>query len=520
MMTKIAIANNKENVLAEHQLSILTKICFAIGGMPYTMCANALGFFISPFILEIAKLRPIDVSIIVFTANGWDAITDPLVGYAVSKTKTRFGKYRPWILFSTPFSIVCYMMIWYVPNFSNELKTAWYVIFYCLFQTFLSCIHVPYTSLTMVLTPNQMERDSATGYRMICEVIGVLLSVGIPAVFISTSSDATCEILLSNQTNVTISNNLKNENINSELGKAYLLSGGVMSLIYLICACSTFFGTKELPGVIEDTDKDFFKPMKKVFTHKSYITLLLAYLFSYLSISTVQANIALYAIHAIDARDIYQYVLVTLLVSSVLFIPLWIYLQKKIGKKLSYGLGLFTNIPCLIALYFIQKSGWYVFLIAVLFGMGVSVNYLLPWSMLPDVIDDFMIKTGTRRESIFYSFYVFFTKISTGIAIAVTSAILDSSGYIECSDNCCSQPDSVGETLRLLIVPLPIILLMLAILFIWLHPIDELKRASNKKSLDEIRQSKNSMSLEYTQSPSNGIGWDSNKSEMNSFEKF
>ena len=98
-----------------------------------------------------------------------------------------------------------------------------------------------------------------------------------------------------------------------------------------------------------------------------------------------------------------------------------------------------------------------------------------------------MIKTGTRRESIFYSFYVFFTKISTGIAIAVTSAILDSSGYIECSDNCCTQPPSVGRTLRLLIVPLPIILLMLAILFIWLHPIDELKRASNKKTLDEIR---------------------------------
>ena len=98
-----------------------------------------------------------------------------------------------------------------------------------------------------------------------------------------------------------------------------------------------------------------------------------------------------------------------------------------------------------------------------------------------------MIKTGTRRESIFYSFYVFFTKLASGIAIAVTNAILDYSGYIDCPDDCCTQPPSVGKTLRLLIVPFPILLLILAIIFIWIHPINELKRASNKRSLDELR---------------------------------
>lgn len=86
------------------------------------------------------------------------------------------------ILFSAPLAVFCYMMIWYVPDISRELKTFWYLGFYCLFQTFLSvkfiiksmfkinnqikfkCLHVPYTSLTMYLTPSQSERDSATGY--------------------------------------------------------------------------------------------------------------------------------------------------------------------------------------------------------------------------------------------------------------------------------------------------------------------------------------------------------------------
>jgi Na+/melibiose symporter-like transporter len=66
------------------------------------------------------------------------AVTDPLIGYFVSKTNTRWGKLRPWILFSTPFALASYMMIWYVPNISEAWKTVWYLLFYCLFQTFLS----------------------------------------------------------------------------------------------------------------------------------------------------------------------------------------------------------------------------------------------------------------------------------------------------------------------------------------------------------------------------------------------
>ena len=65
--------------------------------------------------------------------------TDPLIGFFVSKTNTRFGKLRPWILFSAPFSILCYMAIWFVPGTDDKsLKTVWYLVFYCLFQTFLS----------------------------------------------------------------------------------------------------------------------------------------------------------------------------------------------------------------------------------------------------------------------------------------------------------------------------------------------------------------------------------------------
>lgn len=79
----------------------------------------------------------------------------------------------------------------------------------------------------------------------------------------------------------------------------------------------------------------------------------------------------------------------------------------------------------LIVEKFFSKLVWLMYIIATFGGFSIAVNFLLPWSMLPDVIDDFMIKTGERKESIFYSFYVFFTKLSSGLAVSTSALILE-----------------------------------------------------------------------------------------------
>lgn len=111
---------DEEELLTKNsgKLSLFKKICFAVGGLPYQMCGNALGLFIQPFLLEVAevriklgldykrldkflffKIRPSQVSIVLFSGRGWDAITDPLIGFLVNRTNTRFGKLRPWYKF-------------------------------------------------------------------------------------------------------------------------------------------------------------------------------------------------------------------------------------------------------------------------------------------------------------------------------------------------------------------------------------------------------------------------------------
>lgn len=145
-------------------------------------------------------------------------------------------------------------------------------------------------------------------------------------------------------------------------------------------------------------------------------------------------------------------------------------------------------IPNLIPLLFITDQVAFMYFIAILCGISMSSHFLLPWSMLPDVIDEFMIKTGERKEAIFYSFYVFFTKFSSGISVAISSLFLEYSGYIDCPNGCCVQPESTKLCLRLLLVPGPVILIILSLICLYIYPIDKKKRTENKLILENMRK--------------------------------
>ncbi|XP_059163112.1 sodium-dependent lysophosphatidylcholine symporter 1-B-like [Physella acuta] len=187
----------KTHQTEDEVLPLWRKLCFAVGGAPYQITATVIGFFLNIFLLEVALLKPRYVSIILFSGKAWDAVTDPTIGILVQKTNTRWGKMRPWILLSTPFACACYFLLFYIPwgskldskgllvvDASDSAKLGFYFAVYCLFQGFLTCLHVPYTAMTMYVTTVQKERDSITFIRMAFEVTGVLVAVVTQGLFV------------------------------------------------------------------------------------------------------------------------------------------------------------------------------------------------------------------------------------------------------------------------------------------------------------------------------------------------
>uniref|UniRef100_A0ABI8AIS4 Major facilitator superfamily domain containing 2A n=1 Tax=Felis catus TaxID=9685 RepID=A0ABI8AIS4_FELCA len=467
-------AQVKKEPKKKQQLSICNKLCYAVGGAPYQVTGCALGFFLQIYLLDVAQVDPFSASIILFVGRAWDAFTDPLVGFCISKSSwTRLGRLMPWIIFSTPLAIIAYFLIWFVPDFPQG-QALWYLLFYCLFETLVTCFHVPYSALTMFISTEQSERDSATAYRMTVEVLGTVLGTAIQGQIVG-QADTPClqdpngSALASEGTNHTQSATSLKETQN-----AYLLAAGVIASIYVICAVILTLGVREQREPYETQQAEpmsFFRGLRLVMSHGPYVKLIAGFLFTSLAF----------------------------MLSATFTIPIWQWFLTRFGKKTAVYIGISSAVPFLILVAFMKSNLIITYVVAVAAGISVAAAFLLPWSMLPDVIDDFHLKQPQSHgtEPIFFSFYVFFTKFASGVSLGISTLSLDFAGY---QTRGCSQPARVKFTLKMLVTIAPIVLILLGLLLFKLYPIDEEKRRQNKKDLQALREEASSSGCSDTDS--------------------
>ncbi|XP_049673382.1 sodium-dependent lysophosphatidylcholine symporter 1-A-like isoform X2 [Accipiter gentilis] len=564
-------------------LPLCRKVCYAVGGIPYQMTGNALGFFLQIFLLDVVQLEPFHVSLIIFLGRAWDAVTDPAVGFLVSKSPRRkYGKLVPWIACSMPFGVVCYCMMWSTLSDATptSLKFLWYLLMYSFFQTCMTCHHVPYSSLTMFLGGTQRDRDSATAYRMGMEVFSTLLGSGIQGQIVGSyharmmNSCYVSNESLPNNSTYSLTDSLEN------IRRAYVFASLVLGSIYCLSCLILIFGVREEPGPLSPLGKvelPFASCLRMIMGHKPYTQLLCGFLFASLAfqvrdlpwqeeslgdemsgqvIQTVnlglparnismllsqitQGIFAFFCTHAAGLAGKFQHLVLIMLVSepqaelphggvdpwvtpalkheqlsliescaavsahqqghhqtdtplwfspqvtASLSIPFWQWFLGRFGKKTAASLGLALIIPALVAITQVRHNFLAFVFLVIVAGCSMAVLYLLPWSMLPDTVDDFMLRNPSclNLEALFYSFYVFFNKFAGGLAVGVSTLSLHFAGY-HAGD--CTYNHSVILALQLLMAPIPISLLLIAIIIFLLHPIDEERRKQMRMEMEAM----------------------------------
>lgn len=468
-----------------NRLSVCSKLCYAIGGAPYQITGSALGFFLQIYLLDVAQLDPSLASIILFVGRAWDAVTDPTVGFLVSRSRwTGIGRMMPWVLFSTPFAVLTYFLIWYVPPF-EEGKVIWYLIFYCLFQSMQTCFHVPYSALTMFISSDQKERDSATAYRMMVEVLGTVLGTAIQGQIVGGASDCPDELNGGNSSNVNTTRTSLDET-----KQAYLIASGVICIIYVVCAAVLFLGVKEQKVKMRETSKPltFRQGLWVIVSHGPYVKLVMGFLFTSLAFMLLEGNFALFITYALGHRNDFQNILLVIMLSGTVSIPWWQWFLTRFGKKKAVYFGMTWAIPFMILIVTIKSNLIISYLVSVAAGVSVAAAFLLPWSMLPDVVDDFKVNNPDihGHEALFYSFYVFFIKFASGVSLGISTLSLKFAGY-ETGE--CAQSDSVSLTLKVLVSPVPIALIAVGLLILKTYPIDEKRRQENRRQLQKMLDS-------------------------------
>ncbi|NJR48467.1 MAG: MFS transporter [Leptolyngbyaceae cyanobacterium CSU_1_3] len=466
--------NNPDDlaVSRSEKLNFKTKLAYGAGDLGPAITANILIFYLSPFLTDVAGLAPGLAGQTQLIGKVWDAVNDPMVGVMSDKTRSRWGRRYPWILFGAiPFGIFFFLQ-WIVPTSSQWGMFAYYTFISIAFGWLYTVVNLPYTALTPELTQDYDERTSLNSFRFAFSIGGSIVAVILVGIIGSL--------------------------IPNNPGQKYLTIGLVCALLSILplywCVWGTIDRMKAMglhrPETEPSLSIPFFQQVKIAFRNRPFLYVVGIYLCSWLSFQLTAAIIPYYVTGWMRLNDPWAVPSVVLAVqlTAMAVLPIWNALSQRIGKRGVYAAGMILWIMAQAGLFFLQPNQLVLmYVLAAMAGFGVSVAYLIPWSMLPDVIELDELNTGQRREGIFYSFITFLQKVCLGIAVAIVLQSLDWTGYIKPTTAIPLpvQPDAVLLAVRMAIGPVPTVALLIGMVLTYFYPITREVHAEIRLKLHE-----------------------------------
>lgn len=515
------------------KLHLSTKLAYGAGDLGPAITANVLVFFLLYFFTNVAGLPAGLAGSILAIGKIGDAVNDPVTGILSDRTRTRWGRRLPWMIWGAiPFGLTFFVQ-WLVPVFSdNKATNDWALFWYytvvaILFNLAYTAVNLPYTALTPELTQDYNERTALNSFRMAFSIGGSILSLILAQVIFAFYPDdqrqqyfvlgLVCSIL-----SVVaifwcafrIQERGKDPILAQEqkrLGgwivaglSAIAIGYGAIAIILntvtmtaivsilvgiqlLAFSCTLLFAVSEphlryrprSSAQNNETTPDipFFEQLRIAFTNKPFLFVIGLYLCSWLAVQ-LTASILIYFVVSCMGLSESDFPLVAIAVQGTALIMLFVWRQisDRIGKKAVYFLGTCIWIVAQGGLFFLQSGQIaLLYLLAALAGCGVSVAYLIPWSMVPDVVELDELNTGQRREGIFYGFMVLLQKVGLALALWIVGNALEIAGFIERppGGDIPVQPESALFAIRLAIGPLPTIVLILGLILAYFYPITE-----------------------------------------------
>lgn len=459
------MADNVVTAPAE-RLSLNAKLAFGAGDLAPAIVTIVISFFQFVFLTEVAGLNPLAAGSVRSILTIWDAVNDPVVGWLSDRTHSRWGRRRPWILFgAVPFGIV-FALQWIVPPFDDTGKFIYYIVVGVLLNAAFTVVNVPYTALTPELTQDYDERTSLNAFRFAFSIGGSLIVAVLHPLIVGRFADATT---------------------------GYLVSGVIWGIVCVPPLLWCFWGTRERFRSEDEEQVSLGEQLRTTFSNRPYLFVIGIYLFSWLAIqitSTVLVPYVAYWLGSVrqfplsvigltfsSPGDIVPIMLFAVQGSAFVFLFVWNAICPRIGKKAVYMIGMTFWIGVQSVLFFVQpQQVGLAILLAVLAGVGVATGYIIPWSMMPDVIDYDELRTGRRREGMYYGLMVLLQKFGLAAGLFMVGAVLNSAGYDGKFDPG-QQPASALLALRWMIGPVPTVALIAGMIVTAFYPITKQKHA-------------------------------------------
>ena len=417
--------------------SNIKKLAYSFGAVATALSYQAFSTYILYFYVDVIKLSVPLATIGMLIWGIWNAINDPLLGYLSDRTKTRWGRRIPYILFTAlPFGLI-YFLTWSPPfsSFEQLPLFLYFLTFICLFDLCYTITVLNWAALFPEMFRSLTERAEVNSYRQSFGMLGLMIGIAAPPLLFTTIGWST-------------------------MGAIF---GALIAAAYLI----SLYGSKEKPA--EGPQPNLFLALKQTLINRSFASFVFSNLFIQYAFTMVLALIPFFAkyILRVPEQNI-TYIMLSALLVAIPGMFLWRYLAVKFGAKPVYRAAILAFLLSLIPFLFLSSlSG--AMISAVLVGLSFSGIILISDVLLSDVIDEDVLNSGARREGMYFGTNALVTRLAIGLEAASIGSVFILTEY---NPVIFTQSREFLAGLRFLIAGLPIVALLLAHFLMRFYPLE------------------------------------------------
>ena len=386
--------------MTEEKLSLKEKICYALGDASANIAWRGICTFLLIFYTDVVGLAPAVVGLLMLIVRSSDGVTDVLMGIVGDRTKSKYGKFRPWILWTAiPLAVILSLTFTCPSGLGMTGKIVYAYVTYILFTLIYTANNIPYGALMAVMTGDDRERASVGSFRMAGAFAGGMLVQGL-LLYLKDCFDS------------------------------YSIPIYILSVVLALCLLVTFWGTKERVTPPADQKSDLWTDFRQLVTNMPWVVLLVVGLLFNVYNAVRQGITVIYFTHYLDRTALCGVFLTVIMVASIVGALATGPLARRFGKRNLFIATLLSAGLVNACFAFCAPTD-----IVAIFAIGIvgeaiaAVFPTLFFTMLGDAADFSEFVNGRRATGLVYSAGSFASKFGGGVAGAIIGMVLARYGY-------------------------------------------------------------------------------------------
>ncbi|MDX1501878.1 MAG: MFS transporter [Thermoanaerobaculia bacterium] len=443
------------------RLSVKEKIGYGLGDTASHFVWDMVGFWILIFYTDTFGISAAAAGTIMFIARLWDMASDPLMGVISDRTRTRWGKFRPYILWmALPYGILA-VLAFTTPDLGPDGKVIYAAVTYLLLMTAYTAINLPYSSLGAVMTADSYERTSLNTYRFVCAFAGQLVVSGLALTLARTLGQG-------------------------DDARGYRLTVTLFAVVALLLFLVTFLTTRERIQPPKTQQNSLRQDFRILLRNRPWLILATVGIVSFVMFALQNLSLAYYFKYYVGREESVQLFNVVGSIALIAALPLSKPLAQRFGKKNVFiGSSILSGtFFCLLYLPGADGLGW-IYAFNVLGKMAYAPAVPLLWTMIADAADYAEWTTGRRATGLFFSAATFAQKGGWGIGGALAGWLLAAYGYVQQAPE---QAALAITGIKLLISVFPGLLYISCAFALFFYPLDDATCETMRRELEERRE--------------------------------